>query len=579
MKKYLIILIIFIKIINAQSTGRTKAGSLYPLKNDSTKNEVLPATEKNLPELIAKIEFIEPNGNKMLDADETGIFRISVSNIGILEAEECYIKIKNTNASYKYYFQLDETTKIGNLKNNETRIFDIKVKAGQNIPTSKYSFKISVIEKKGFDMEPDKVITIPTNEYKPPVLVVADYGIDDNNRNAKIELKETFDITIRIQNQGEDSSVATNVKLKLGENLFAMDVRDAYDLGTLNYGDFADVKASIATNARTDSVVINVIMTEKSGIYGKSKTIVLPVNKIQKKTDQIEITGVYSTKPAFQIVNSLKLDIAEDIPEASEQKAYAVAVVVGNRNYTDKQVPAVDFAFNDAALIRNYLEKALGYKNENIIYLEDATQADFFNVFGNESNFKGKLYDFAVKGLSEVFIYYSGHGAPDPDSKQGYIVPVDCDPSKVNLNGYSLNTLYSNLDKIAQEKQLKHVTVILDACFSGNTQKGSLLKNISPVYIKVNNTVMNYPNSSVITSTSGDQVSTWYSEKRQSLFTYFFLKGLKGEADTNEDKKITLMELYNYTADEINGVPYWARRINGTGQNPVINGIDYEIFK
>ena len=95
------------------------------------------------------------------------------------------------------------------------------------------------------------------------------------------------------------------------------------------------------------------------------------------------------------------------------------------------------------------------------------------------------------------------------------------------------------MDKIAAEKELLHITVVMDACFSGNSQGGNLLRNISPVYMKVKDYMMLYPNSSVFTSASGDEVSTWYTDKKQSLFTYFFLKGLKGEADYNNDNIIS----------------------------------------
>jgi hypothetical protein len=125
-----------------------------------------------------------------------------------------------------------------------------------------------------------------------------------------------------------------------------------------------------------------------------------------------------------------------------------------------------------------------------------------------------------------------------------------------------------------------HVTVILDACFSGNSQGGSILKNISPIYIKVKENRIANPNSSIFTSASGEQVSSWYTDKKQSLFTYYFLKGLKGEADSNNDNLITARELYEYTADEIHGVPQMARRLNGRTQTPTLIGeSEYQIFK
>ena len=89
---------------------------------------------------------------------------------------------------------------------------------------------------------------------------------------------------------------------------------------------------------------------------------------------------------------------------------------------------------------------------------------------------------------------------------------------------------------------------------------------------------MTYQNSVLFTSAVGDQVSNWYPDKQQSLFTYFFLKGLKGEADMNKDGSVSTQELYNFTADELNGVPYLSRRLFGRTQNPTFSGKDYNLF-
>ncbi|MFH0734581.1 MAG: caspase family protein [bacterium] len=267
-----------------------------------------------------------------------------------------------------------------------------------------------------------------------------------------------------------------------------------------------------------------------------------------------------------------------NIPTTRIQKNNAVAVIIGNKDYVS--APKVDYAINDAKVIKEYVIKSLGYKPENIIYVEDAKQSDLYTIFGKEGFYKGKLYSFVQKGLSEIFIYYSGHGAPDIEQKSGYLVPVDCDPNTVVLNGYALNTLYTNLDKIALEKQLPHVTIVLESCFSGNSQAGSLLKNISPIYISVEKQGLTYEQSTIFTSSQSDQISTWYPEKQHGMFTYFFVKGLQGNADVNGDGKITAKELYDYTNDDVSGIPYWVSRINlGRTQNPMLIGKDYYILE
>ena len=111
--------------------------------------------------------------------------------------------------------------------------------------------------------------------------------------------------------------------------------------------------------------------------------------------------------------------------------------------------------------------------------------------------------------------------------------------------------------------------VVIDACFSGNLENGMLFKNISPALVKVKKEFRGPSNAILFTSGAVDQVSTWYPEKKHSLFTYYFLKGLQGAADVNGDGKITVGEMQDYLKDN---VPYMAQRLSGKEQQPIVIG-------
>jgi hypothetical protein len=268
------------------------------------------------------------------------------------------------------------------------------------------------------------------------------------------------------------------------------------------------------------------------------------------------------------------VDVDVNVPRTSMKNPDAVAVVIGNKNYWHKDVPAVKYAIRDADAISEYLVKTLGYREKNIITLYDAPVSVFNELFGTSNSYKGKLFNFIKPGKSDVFVYYSGHGAPDLTSssteKKAYIVPVDCDPDSVALNGYSLDLLYSNLAKLPA----RHVTVVMDTCFSGVSGQGEpFIKSASPFTIPVKSTSIKSGNTISITSAQGNQVSSWYDEKQHSLFTYFFLKAVQGEADVNKDGKLTYREVFAYVSDTQDGVPYYARRLfNGRVQTPTIDG-------
>ena len=263
----------------------------------------------------------------------------------------------------------------------------------------------------------------------------------------------------------------------------------------------------------------------------------------------------------------LQVDVDRDIPRGKQKNPHAIAVIIGNKHYSrfGHGIPDVDYAARDAAYMKKYVINLLGYREENIIYKPDATQGQMLRIFGTRGNFKGELYNWVKAGKSDVFIYYVGHGAPDPKGKGAFLMPVDAAADYISANGYSLDTFYDNLEKIPA----KRITVVLDACFSGNSAAGILVKNVSPGILKSATPVRKLNNGVIFSSAGKDQVSHWYPVKRHSLFTYFFMKGLKGAADKNGNKRITVAEMKKYLCDR---VPYRARRLTGREQTPVVVG-------
>lgn len=261
-------------------------------------------------------------------------------------------------------------------------------------------------------------------------------------------------------------------------------------------------------------------------------------------------------------------DVDRDIPQGSTMHPNALAVVIGNRDYTCTDVPAVEYAINDASIVKRYVIDLLGYREGNVIYIENATGAELRSVFGSEQ-YPGRLANLMKEGSSDVFVYYSGHGAPDPNNLQGYFIPVDCCPDEARLNGYPLETFYQNMAKLAP----RSLTIVIDACFSGSSNAGMLIGHASPLAIEVANPAILGPGRAVFTSSSGAEISSWYPEMRHGLFTYFFLKGLKGEADRNGDLVLTSGELFDYVSDKTNAVPYLARTLyKGRTQTPTFSG-------
>ncbi len=234
---------------------------------------------------------------------------------------------------------------------------------------------------------------------------------------------------------------------------------------------------------------------------------------------------------------------------------HAVAVIIGNRKYQDG-VPEVLFAHNDANAMRTYLIHSLGYRPGNVIDLRDATQSKLIGVFGSKDNHKGKLYSYVRPGKSDVTIFYSGHGAPGLNDRKGYLLPVDADPNLIELNGYPIDLLLGNVAKI----NTRSTTVYMDACFSGDSPKGMIVRAVSGISVTPRLPAASQ-SMTVITAAQGSQFASWDEEAKLGLFTGHLLKALSGTADEedygNGDGKLTLAEVQAYLDDEMT---YQARR-------------------
>jgi hypothetical protein len=233
-------------------------------------------------------------------------------------------------------------------------------------------------------------------------------------------------------------------------------------------------------------------------------------------------------------------------PSQAAQNPNGVAVIIGNKTYQG-DIPAVDYAHNDAEAIKRYVLDVLGYDPENIIDLRDASKAAMEAAFGNKDNHKGRLWQYLdPKGGSDILIYYSGHGVPGQNDKRSYMLPANADPSFAEINGYPMDVLYKNLDKLKARSK----TVLIDACFSGASPKGMLIDAASPVLIQAKASDIG-KGMTVLTAASGDQLASWDKEAQHGLFTNHFLDAVYGKGDVDGDGRVTAAEIKGYLDDKM----------------------------
>ena len=203
-----------------------------------------------------------------------------------------------------------------------------------------------------------------------------------------------------------------------------------------------------------------------------------------------------------------------------------VAVIIGNADYEHRDVPDVTFAHRDADAFRGYVVEVLGYDPENVVDLRDATRRELFDALGTKSDPRSLLWSYLDPvGGSDVVVFYSGHGVPGVNDGRGYLLPVDADPKAAEDDGYPIDLLYRNVGGL---EEARSVRVYLDACFSGGSNEGGLIRNASPVYVEATLPEGVGDKVTSLTAASGKQVASWDENARHGLFTHHLLNALYG---------------------------------------------------
>lgn len=296
-------------------------------------------------------------------------------------------------------------------------------------------------------------------------------------------------------------------------------------------------------------------VTKKTFSFDSNVTTSYSITNLQYNFAPIEIEmgNQDFSSPAFNINSQTiiagKSDINIDIPSFTKQNKNYFAVVIGNENY--KNEIKVNYALYDARTVREYFNKTIGIPIENMHFVSDATYGQMLSEIEWLNNVTK-----AFNGNVRLFFYFAGHGVPDEQTKNAFLLPTDGN-SSITQTAIKTEYLY---DKLTQS-QPELVTVFLDACFSGAAREGSLIE-ARGITVKPKEDILK-GNIVVFSAATGDETAYPYNEKQHGLFTYYLLKMIKESAGN-----VRYAELSEYIKTN---VKQQSIVLNQKNQNPRIN--------
>ena len=306
-----------------------------------------------------------------------------------------------------------------------------------------------------------------------------------------------------------------------------------------------ELSGHVISDARISEISINGRALEVYLGRDNSFTVTrgLPMGAITSY--RLSVMDEYGQKAETEInVERAAIQYAEQVAPLNPRKLKAqanpnaVALIIGIEAYS--RLPQAQYADSDATHFYDYANQSLGVPSHKIKLLTDtkANRVDLLQAMRSWMRTE-------VNGKSDVYIFFAGHGLASADGSKTYLLPADGDRDLLD------ETSILRDDLIASAKGAKTITMFLDTCYSGGTRTNEiLLADARPIAIVPDKSALP-SNVTVLAAASGAQLSSTYEAAQQGLFSYWLMKGLEGDADTNKDKKITTGELHEYVARQV----------------------------
>jgi len=347
----------------------------------------------------------------------------------------------------------------------------------------------------------------------------------DENGNLILEGGERVRVRVDLVNTGTAPVQGVSINLAGTPALLTQFPAIALQAGTLRPGESRSLEfaATVPPGIQAQRVELQVGLAAAGMAAPATQTIVAAMRP----------RGEVGTKPAESLSKrpapAVRFDQVsiDQVPTATAgfQQPQAQLLAIGIGSYRDQSTSARKYAAADAVLVASYFQALGGVPSQNVRVLQDRKALRF--------DIEEALLDWLptrVTRESVVIVYFAGQALVSP-SGETYLVPYE-GGAQATTRLYPLRDLQAALGKLNARLAL----LIFDGAVSrlgGNSRAGSK----SPQWDTGSKSVVR------LIASTGLQNGLEPAQLRHGLFTYYLLRGLRGEADRNQDAEVTLGEL------------------------------------
>jgi hypothetical protein len=350
-------------------------------------------------------------------------------------------------------------------------------------------------------------------------------SLEDENRNQILDGGEKVVVRVEVSNSGPGVARAVAVVLT-GTPTLVKEFTTPTLLGDIQPGE----KKQVAITSRLSSALeeqqaeLVVQITEANGHGAPTrKRFVAAVRPIPGSVGQDESVEVLSVDVDH---------VPTKVPDFERRTSYAVVIGIGN--YREPDVPRLKYAKRDAEVVGKYLVAVAGFPPENVrVLTEDhALSGDLHDSFENWLPKKARS-----SGI--LFVYLVGNGIVSSAGGEPVLLSYDASRSNASTRGYSMKRLEEVLNRLPSRLKL----IFADLSF---VKEKSETAAAAKTLVWEDGKLQSKGRIVIVASSSVASPSVSVETGQHGLFTYNFLKAIRGQADTDKDGWVDLGEIVSY---------------------------------
>jgi hypothetical protein len=232
---------------------------------------------------------------------------------------------------------------------------------------------------------------------------------------------------------------------------------------------------------------------------------------------------------------------------SSSSRGETYAFLVGVSKYENKEnVRSLEFARDDVIAFGGVLRNS-GVPSKYIVILHDQQPSARFQPTCANIKREFHLLLATLEPEDALIVALAGHGAQLGPGGDNYFLPTDAqlsDPEKTLIN---IKTIYEEMEHSRAGRKL----LLVDACRNDPQDDGS--RGVGVSLLPMPRSLVSNPlpkGIAALFSCDNEQKSFEDKKLRHGVFFHEVIEAWKGEADSDLDGQVTLMELENFVRRE-----------------------------